>query len=1072
MSIMPKAPLAEGVRLGLNTAATQRPEITPQAAAREIPDNLIGISAGMTRLPTSVGVPMVAFVQNITTRKGETLKDGRMMTVATQTPFLAETFKRHLSVVEPKANGKLSHQSQVHGMGTSNATIALGHSDCSGQSLIICRTARAAGDPVALTGYPVKVKALRYGRHANEMYCQETGNTGRATLQGDLMIYPDTRPGGVCKVPYVGSFVGYSDESVPEPETARAFLPYLNKFSHPTQFSLLDDSKWALDESQPVPASDLCDELLTDVHAALQRLASSSGQSYEDVLASDAVVYFFWDLRDEVQERDGVILVDGVALHEKMADSYLPHNSPTREVLLSEKKVHMPDPTRTHMTFGANLVDFEEGHWLLQQLAAGELCPVSYEHGYGKDKRVFLGKDFAVESYTCKPNELLKATDKDSVVVLHMRSGLAVGDKNAYLNGHVVKSTCQDGCVDAKRALDLYMRRQSLQEWPSKEGGKGNEFDRNFINLVPHTAPWDDDELKEVKDALAGLIGIYASNAKMGPQTRVAALANAKVQSAAWAADNPTASVLEKAEKDYEFHCRHGGAKLQTALKQVGYMSSGCGIVHMVTVFATDLPVDKSKDSILGETATALRICEELPRRNQAIMQGRYKELADWHAASLAEEEREAREANDRRQREKAERLAQRNADREGARKLKEMQAQASKVKEQAFKTKRMKAIGCCAKWVRGGEEVHFVSQHAIAGRKDDVVMVMDPAEAQRQLRAGTLRMSKGRGKGIFFIFKGRAEKGTLFTEKHGTATEIIVNQSPPPPPPPPPPTTTTGGGTLDTGDYPRPPPEPEYCWLSKTFESGLEFKFAVPSACCSDAYKAQLIGTAFNPALAAFAAAVESVQRVADCFQEGGGMPLVQPSNQLTRLRVVPVVRPDDGPALPANQHEIVDDSIKVCTVFVDVLTQTGAQTDGNVPKELAIAHLAYKIARSVASAYNRVTVRKGRVYDDALIGLLLAGSFGSGEMPEPHVVNGSQLSLAEVPVSRLGKRKQREADEADEADEAGEAGPSSNNGGAGPSSDNGGAETSGCPILQAYEIVDDESSAASSASSLIVDI
>jgi len=350
--------------------------------------------------------------------------------------------------------------------------------------------------------------------------------------------------------------------------------------------------------------------------------------------------------------------------------------------------------------------------------------------------------------------------------------------------------------------------------------------------------------------------------------------------------------------------------------------------------------------------------------------------------------------------------------------------------------------------------------------------MVMDPAEAQRQLRAGTLRMSKGRGKGIFFIFKGRAEKGTLFTEKHGTATEIIVNQSPPPPPPPPPPTTTTGGGTLDTGDYPRPPPEPENCWLSKTFESGLEFKFAVPSACCSDAYKAQLIGTAFNPALAAFAAAVESVQRVADCFQEGGGMPLVQPSNQLTRLRVVPVVRPDDGPALPANQHEIVDDSIKVCTVFVDVLTQTGAQTDGNVPKELAIAHLAYKIARSVASAYNRVTVRKGRVYDDALIGLLLAGSFGSGEMPEPHVVNGSQLSLVEVPVSRLGKRKQREADEADEADEAGEAGPSSNNGGAGPSSDNGGAETSGCPILQAYEIVDDESSAASSASSLIVDI
>ncbi len=108
------APVAECVRLGLNTATAQRDEITAKAAMREIPDNLQSLAADMEVPPGCQGVPLVANVETAWTRKGDAEpREVELITFYLETEFAADAFKRHLVVVDPRHDGQQSHLAQV-----------------------------------------------------------------------------------------------------------------------------------------------------------------------------------------------------------------------------------------------------------------------------------------------------------------------------------------------------------------------------------------------------------------------------------------------------------------------------------------------------------------------------------------------------------------------------------------------------------------------------------------------------------------------------------------------------------------------------------------------------------------------------------------------------------------------------------------------------------------------------------------------------------------------------------------------------------------------------------------------
>jgi len=1027
MSATWSAPKAQPVRLGVQTAVAQYDEITPLAAMREIPDNVMGISAGMTGVPRK-GVPFVADIQEVVTRSGEEApRTERMLRIACGTRFSQAQYDTFLAVINPK--GDDPHIAQVHAMGTSNATIALGKSDCSGQSLVVARWARAEDDP-ARPCYPVKMKAQRYGGHANVRYAEENpGTTGRATVPGDFMVYRDPRTG---KFPFMGAFVASNGQAT-EPTTTRAFKSQVlsdGNIVNATRQTLLDDSKWARDydkEEGELP-EDQCDGLISDVHDVLKRLAQASGQSYDEVFEGDSVVYFFWGLRDEVQERDGAIFVDGVAMHEWMADAYLPIVSPTRAVLKELKGLQMPNPLRTQMVFGNREVDFT-AHWLTDAVARGDLVPVSYREGQGDRQRVFMADGFAVESYTCQATELLKGRAKDSAVVVHMRSGLAVGDRNAYLNGRVVNSVHHGTCAEAARDMRVFMEKHSLGQWPSKSGE--NLLDRSFAALVPGSRPWTEEESETFNDAITGLVSIQSGNAKLTDAQRDAAAAKAKADYDAWCAGAPNASDQKKAEKEYEFACRAGGAALQTALKQVGYIASGRASVHIVTVFTDNLAVDKSKVSILGESGFALRVCEELPRRDLEIMLQRYEQISGWHAEHLAEEKRQEEAERKERERKEAEEAEERRQGQQALREKKEAAKKKQAQREHAAKISRMNRVGCCPQRVPGRDEVRFMSLNA-SGTSTTAVAWLDPTDAEEQLRAGTLKMVSGRGKGQFFIFSGsRPQQGRLFNLTGSAGTEIVVNPNPPPAAaaagPPPGAARATARGAqrpeeaaataLVAAAAAPPEPEPAYRILTKTVDDGTQFAFAVPSEGCTDEFVADVTGTRHNPTLARFIAGVRAVKRLEECFGEKGGLPLMHASGERTRLRIVPVLRTERGPPLPAAQAQMIDEAggFKLWTIFMDVGKETSQQRIAKpVPEVLKPAYLGYKLVRAALSAYRQKTGSgTDRNYEDALVGLLLADSFTTGEYPVAPHVGAGELAEHGVPLSALGKRKAREAEE-----------------------------------------------------------
>ena len=298
------APQALPMRLGLNTAITQHGDVTAFAAARELPDNCVGVSAAMASLPCEKGVPLTSYIENIKVRKGDgQAEHARMKVVVMQTSFPDDAFTSHLTVVDPGRDGSKRHLNSIHAMGTSNAAIALGKKDCTGQALIISRKARRGYDPTNKQ-YPVTMKALRYGTHANEKFAKgNVGMTGRATITGDLVVFADERPG--CQFPWAGLFVDLNGEEGPQSsEDFYELMQDSGGLTKATKEDLLADSKWAVVHKRGCLDSpaDFCDDLLTDVHSALKRLAEETGQRYEDVLASDSVIYFFYDLREEVAE--------------------------------------------------------------------------------------------------------------------------------------------------------------------------------------------------------------------------------------------------------------------------------------------------------------------------------------------------------------------------------------------------------------------------------------------------------------------------------------------------------------------------------------------------------------------------------------------------------------------------------------------------------------------------------------------------------------------------------------------------------------------------------------------------
>lgn len=103
------------------------------------------------------------------------------------------------------------------------------------------------------------------------------------------------------------------------------------------------------------------------------------------------------------------------------------------------------------------------------------------------------------------------------------------------------------------------------------------------------------EEMAAVREAIKTLANIHQENKKMSDEQKAAAKQKAQADFAQWTAGHPNADTNARNEKWYEFSCRAGGAALNTALRQIEYMLTGRGIVHMVTIFSHDLGVNRPK---------------------------------------------------------------------------------------------------------------------------------------------------------------------------------------------------------------------------------------------------------------------------------------------------------------------------------------------------------------------------------------------------------------------------------------------------------------------------------------------
>ncbi len=1032
-------PVAEPVKLGLSTARTQYQEVTPWAAFREIPDNVLGM-AGATG-----DNAVVAYIEDITSRKGiEAPVEGRMLVMATQTLFDLDKFKQHLSKVDPRAGGEATHANSVHGQGTSNASVGLGRPDLTGQTMIVRREARRADDPVR-AHYPVKQSVIRFGDHANHQYEQQSGDTGRATLAGDMLVYPDKRQNAA--VPYMASFAAYSDE--PEPADVRSYTAeVLNTLSGATQTMLLDDTKWAVDPDDMPAPRDLCDGLITDVHKALKRLAEATGTPYDEVVSGDAVVYFFWNLRDEVCINEhGKLCVDGVPATVRMASSYLPHDSPTR-ALLSAKAVRMPDPARSTMVFQGDEVCVAD-HWVTEMVQEGALARVMHKpNGRGSARYVYQGEGFAVESYMQEASDLLNERRPSATVVMHMLGGLAIGEASGYVGGEVMLNAPKHrSCREWAQALDAYGKTNSLKEWLGKDDGRDDhQFTKAFKHLVPDTesGAWLPEEVARVRQGIKDLISMGQENAKLSKEEARDAAKSATAEYRAWDAANPDASHEENSEKNYELHCRAGGFALQTALKQIGYMLTGCGIVHLVTIFSDDIAVNKSKTSILNETPTTIRICETLPRLNVEIMLNRIKQLSDWRAADLAAAAAAAKAAADAAAAEKAE-AEQR--EREAAKALR-----AAELRKNTKNTlHRMKQLGCAPKYLKGNTEVAFISNAVPgSGQKGELTAAtMNRAHAERQLRAGTLVLPKGRAAGKALIFAGAdPTAGHLYGHGKGASTEIVLNPDQPQAAPRPKPKArpraragpsapvldaveVTDAEPIDAGvpvvhaveaeaeaeDEPV-DQGPELGSLTKwDTDNNFNTVYQVPLD-SPGTFIDELSSNIHDNVLLAFTRAVASAPQLQKCFWlDDGGMPIELERDQRAVARIIPVVAHDTldrDQIYKTTQTRLDDGCTRRVTIYMDVMRIASGIPNG-LSKTLADNWLTHKLAHWAALVYVKdLGMRPTSELAKALVGRMLSGADDPVYTVDAH--RAERLAKMQFTSTTLdgglGKRKADDAD------------------------------------------------------------
>lgn len=276
-------------------------------------------------------------------------------------------------------------------------------------------------------------------------------------------------------MPYSGSIARCS--KLAEPKDVHTYnVEVLNSLAGATQ-TYLDNSKWAIDPEDPAPPSDACDGLIDDGHAALRRMAEATDRSFDEVFKADSVIYFFWNLRDEVALIDGVLCVDAKPVHESIVDAYLPYNASTRRTPTASM-VGMPDPLKTTMVFQDVRAHFKE-HWLSKKVAAGELVPVDHYPNYGEkdddmeDAERFVyeeivqfassvntAQQWAVETYVEPASKLLSVHKSKATVVLHMAGGLTIGEVNTKLLGDAEKSK---RCLDAAHDMEAHAGRDPVR---------------------------------------------------------------------------------------------------------------------------------------------------------------------------------------------------------------------------------------------------------------------------------------------------------------------------------------------------------------------------------------------------------------------------------------------------------------------------------------------------------------------------------------------------------------------------------------------------------------------------------
>lgn len=1029
----------EPVCYGVNTVVAQYEDTTPWSATREVFDNALGVSANLPADAPKVGV--AAYLKQVTTRKGSgPARPARMFVQATKTHFDPEAWRDCFRLVNPKKNEERTHVASVHGQGMSNATIGLGNRDYSGQCLAVRRVARAPDDPLAAM-YPVEMSVQRFGEHADHVLAKRKESADvRGTLRGDLLVYPDKRTKDKVAYPYAAAYVGSGDYA---PATIAEFNEnILGPHVQQTTQDLLDHSPWAPDLSELPHPCDLCDGLLKSIDEALRTMAEVVGVSFKEAFASDCVIYFFWDVREEIwyDPDTGSIKVGEELVHERLANTYLPcTDNPTREYLKDVAPV--PDPLRMEVAMGDHRVDFEK-HWLLQKLHAEsnsvpELRPWSFANGNGKDRRVYVGDGFTIESYI--PKATFFPTQRDllaecATVVLHTASGLAIGDRDAFTNNKLFKNSSQlQACTQAN--IDLYskvMGKHSIKNWvgTTADVEKKNKLAAVILKLVPEAHKWTEAELKEIHGCINRLFAIHEQNDTSKPANIVANqkhLANLDK----WLRANPRTSVSEQDEKTYEMLCKAGAQPLSYVINKVCHILSGQNVVHVVTIHNDDLALDKPKAAVLGETPTLLAVCAAIPRINKEIMTTMANQICEWRSEDLAREkaelERKAREEREEKRRQ------------EELKKAGEAEQRKKREREQQEAKKgRMKALGVFPR--RSRNLVEFISLDEL-GKKDTIVHTMCKELAQQQLRKGELLMPEGKGKGKYFIFKGaNPAQGNLFTTTgkcNGAETEIVENKKPPQKEPARPtpvrqeslgPAAHAGGGDRRARLVPPSPTvaaivaagraagvaaanvqratEPgaraKLLLFTMNMDDQYQFHFSVPED-ASPTFIDQLTRLVHNPMIEPFVAAMRTQTRLRECLAEEGGLKLTLPRGHVSTLRIVPVLQEANRRKDEARPAELVGNGAngKQVIVYLDVLSYaSGVPADLN--KEMATAYIAHKIAMATSKAYATVLHPSNRMYfSHALLGYMT--------MPSWDTLAGVQdvKAVSTVVPTALGKRR-----------------------------------------------------------------